>query len=87
MSDREPHFDPRRAALNHAGMASESANRPGAVDHTLQVHGQQANAIACGLVYIGDVLENRLSAIENLLEQLDVTVNNALVAIAEAVDE
>lgn len=74
MSDREPHFDPRRAALNHAGMASESANRPGAVDHTLQVHGQQANAIACGLVYIGDVLGNHLSAVVNLLEAINATV-------------
>jgi hypothetical protein len=54
-----------------------------------------ASAIACGLVYVGDqlaalntegsVFDNRLSAIVSLLEKLDVTVNDRLLEIGEAV--
>lgn len=69
-------FNPRQAALNHAGMA---------------IDGDLASAIACGLVYVGDQLavlieelrEGNLSGVANLLEQLDITVNNGLVAIEQ----
>ena len=83
------HFDPRQAARNHAGMSQmkigdESKSKPGpsfVIDAT-----DAASAVACGLIYIGDVLENRLSAIENLLEQLDATVANGLTEIAKELE-
>jgi hypothetical protein len=77
-------FDPRLAALNYA------AQTEGGDAHAI-------NAIACGLVYIGDQLaaaneraEERgvqtngyLSAVVNLLETLDASVTNGLAAIAD----
>jgi hypothetical protein len=84
-------FDPRAAALNHAGLAAEVAERPSVTDISLRVTGEQANAIACGLVYVGDQLAaineqlatGHLTGIINLLETLDVSVSNGLNAIAE----
>ncbi len=70
-------FNPRRAALKHAGLCK---------DH------DAAEAIACGLVYVGDQLRaansereitnNHLSAIVDLLEQLDRHLNDHLIEIA-----
>jgi hypothetical protein len=88
MAERDT-FDPRQAALNHAGAArlsvideNESAMLP-----RFTINAQDpASAIACGLVYIGDVLGNHLSAIVNLLETLDATVSNGLAEIAKELE-
>ena len=81
-------FDPRRAALYHAGRAKV----PTSLNPDLS---DLASAIACGLVYVGDqlaelstegsVFDNRLSAIVGQLEKLDITINDRLIDVAEAV--
>jgi hypothetical protein len=45
-------FNPRRAALSHAGGAGTVAMRSS--DESAAVMAELANAIACGLVYVGD---------------------------------
>ena len=82
-------FDPRRAALNHAGRV-HPVRTPGVGSDVSEA----TNAIACGLVYVGDQLaaanEQRevtngyLSAIANLLETLDATLSNGLSAMEAA---
>lgn len=70
----DPDFDPRTAALRHAAMVQTK---------DIRNHG---TAIASALIYVGDQIgatNDYLSAVVNLLEQLDVSVNNGLVAIAE----
>jgi hypothetical protein len=85
-------FDPRRAALYHAGRAKAPTSMDAEVSDF-------ASAIACGLVYVGDQLaaisaalntegslfDNRLNTIGSALERLDVTVNDRLLEISEAV--
>lgn len=81
-------FDPRRAALYHAGRAKA----PTTLNPDLS---DLASGIACGLIYVGDQLkaanEQReatngyLSAIANLLNEIDKTVNDRLIDVAEAV--
>lgn len=69
-------FDPRQAALNHAGAVPS------------RDMSDFASAIACGLVYVGDQLAQAngyLSGIANLLETMDVDINNRLAEIAQAV--
>jgi hypothetical protein len=86
----KPSFDPRQAALNHAGRAVAQTSKHGITDLS-----ELASAIACGLVYVGDQLrelntesslaDNRMANISSLLEKLDVTVNDRLVELTEAV--
>ena len=71
-------FDPRKAALNHAGRA-----------HT-EDRAESTSAVACGLVYVGDQLataNNHLGAIVGLLEQIDITIHNNLIDVAEAAEK
>ena len=42
-----------------------------------------ADPVALAMVYVGD----QLGTIINLLEQLDVTINNTLIGVAEAVED
>ena len=77
----DPDFNPRSAALNHAARVS---------DDDLRNH---SNALACGLIYVGDQLaalntegtlfDNRLNTIGSTLETLDVSITNGLTAIAD----
>lgn len=85
----KPHFDPRQAALNHAGRVKPVRAPDRGVDLS-----EAISAIACGLVYVGDQLrelntegslaDNRMANITSLLEKLDVTVNDRLVELTEA---
>ena len=91
-----PQFDPRLAALNHAGRSTiDASTERGDNDSVLVTVGltDLASSIACGLVYVGDqlaaaneqreVTNNHLSAIANLLQTLDATVNDRLLGIEE----
>lgn len=87
MERRTPNFDPRMAALNHAGMAASKEQAPWSP-------GDMASAVACGLVYVGDQIAalteelkgGQLGGVASLLEQLDVTVNNTLVEIERTLE-
>jgi hypothetical protein len=84
-SPRDPSFNPRMAALNHAAMIKGEDLR------------NEATASACGLIYVGDQLfaltehlqtlnvSNHLSNITALLEMLDKTVNDRLIELTDAV--
>jgi hypothetical protein len=48
-----PEFNPRLAALVHAGTAARMGMGHGTISDTAMV-GEIAQAIACGLVYVGD---------------------------------
>lgn len=54
-SQDEP-FDPRRAALSHAGMAEQLGQLVGhdGPSDPMRLVGEVASALACGLVYVGD---------------------------------
>jgi hypothetical protein len=68
-------FDTRKAALNHAGLAFPKERDVN----------EAVNAIACGLVYVGDRLADMVeeqAVIVKLLEQLDATISNGLSSVA-----
>ena len=81
-------FNPRQAALNHAGAARVRVFDRGQTspDPARRADlSEFASAIACGLVYVGDqlgVANGYLSGIANLLETLDASVSTGLAAIA-----
>jgi hypothetical protein len=68
-NQESPSFNPRMAALHHAAMIKDADLR------------NAATAIACGLLAVAESGDNVVS----MLETLDTTVHNQLIAIAEAV--
>jgi hypothetical protein len=61
----EPDFNPRAAALYHAGRAAMAAGRQ-PLDRADEVEAlaEATNGIVCGLVYVGDRIDALVSAIE-----------------------
>lgn len=61
-------FDPRWAALRYAGTAmriAPASPREARTPAAEQIAAQQANALACGLVYVGDQLGRIADALRN----------------------
>jgi hypothetical protein len=65
---KDPAFIPRVAALHHAARVKDEDLR------------NAATAIACGLIAVAESGDS----VAGLLEALDVTLNNQLIAVAEA---
>jgi hypothetical protein len=66
MGNSQP-FNPRQAALNHAGLAKHTTGtiQKGDYGHDLTVDLEDlANSVACGLVYVGDQIRRLADARE-----------------------
>jgi hypothetical protein len=59
-------FDPRQAALVHAGIAERAAS--GHAGSSALVTAELAHAVACGLVYVGDELAKLRESIEGRVD-------------------
>jgi hypothetical protein len=57
--------------------------REQALTHVANTQSEEAKAVTYALLYVGDLL----TGVINLLEQIDVTVNNALVSIDKTLED
>jgi hypothetical protein len=71
-------FNPRLAALNHAGAAEV-----GALGRANEVLADLANVVACGLVYVGDQIAKaveRPTSMQLVIEREDTTVDAGVIS-------
>lgn len=82
-------FDPRQAALNHAGEAAGAVcheNTSGGWESWGEAFGEFASAVACGLVYVGDkidALRFQLGQDAAARDQVDRTVDAEVISANE----